>query len=229
MKIPGKVTFAAFRERLNRFVALVELEGQEVPVHLPNSGRMSELLVAGRPVLLVEQPAQHRKTRYDMILTGWGGGWIGVDARMPPQLVEEALREGRIELLHGYDMVRRETTFGESRIDLLLSDGVRHCLLETKSVNLVCGDRALFPDAPTLRGARHLRTLMAARAEGYRAAVLFVVQREDANRFSPYEKADPLFAQTLREAAQAGVEVYAYRCRVDPQEMTLTAPVPVCL
>lgn len=227
MQFRGVLRRAVFRARLNRFAVSVELEGREVQAHLPNSGRMSELLVAGRPVLLAKQPAQHRKTGYDMILIGWGERWIGVDARMPPPLVEEALQEGRIQALRGYEKVRRETAFGGSRIDLLLSDRTHHCLLETKSVNLVCGDRALFPDAPTLRGTRHLRTLITARAEGHRAAVLFVIQREDARRFSPYEQADYTFAQTLREASQAGVEVYAYRCRVSPQGMDLTDSVSV--
>ncbi len=123
--------------------------------------------------------------------------------------------------------MRREAVYGDSRIDLALRNGDRHALIETKSVNLVEDGVALFPDAPTTRGQRHLRTLMQAQREGIAAGVLFVIQREDARSFHPHDAADPAFGHWLREAAQAGVRVEAYRCLVTPEAMTLNSAIPV--
>lgn len=227
MRLPSDLVPATLVRRLNRFAALVVVEGAEVVAHLPNSGRMTELLVAGRPLLLAPRPpSAGRRTRYDMLLLGYGGRWVGVDSRLPPALVAEALARGALPPFRAYHRVRREVRLGASRIDLLL-EGAGQLYMETKSVNLVEGGRALFPDAPTPRGRRHLGELAAARAQGHGAAVVFVVQRGDARVFSPHDGADPEFGRALREAVRAGVGVWAYRCRVSPQEMALSREIPV--
>jgi len=229
MKIAAKLIPATFIKRDNRFRVTVRVKGRLVWAHLPNSGRLRELLVPGRCVLLAAAQAPGRLTPYDLLMVDLDGTLVSIDARMPSRLLYEALRVGRLEEFAGYAEVRREVTYGQSRLDLVLEGGADggRCFIEAKSVTLVEDGVALFPDAPTQRGRRHLRELARARAEGHRAAVVFVVQRDDAISSSPHDEADPAFGQALREAAQAGVEVYAYKCRVSEREVTLDAPLPM--
>lgn len=229
MKISAKLIPATFIKRDNRFRATIQVEGHPVRAHLPNSGRLRELLVPGRRVLLAAAQTPGRLTSYDLLMVDLDGTLVSVDARMPGHLLYEALQSGRFGEFAGYAEAQREVTYGQSRLDLALEggpDGGR-CFIEAKSVTLVEDGVALFPDAPTQRGRRHLGELARARAEGHRAAVVFVVQRDDATSFSPHDEADPAFGQALREAAQAGVEVYAYKCRVSEREVTLNVPLPV--
>jgi sugar fermentation stimulation protein A len=229
MKIAAKLIPATFVKRDNRFRVTVRMEGHPVWAHLPNSGRLRELLVPGRPVLLAAAQALGRLTPYDLLMVDLDGTLVSIDARMPSRVLYEALQAGRLEEFAGYAEVRREVTYGQSRLDLVLERGPDdgRCFIEAKSVTLVEDGVALFPDAPTQRGRRHLGELARARAEGHRAAVVFVVQRDDATSFSPHDEADPAFGQALREAAQAGVEIYAYKCRVSEREVALDAPLPV--
>jgi sugar fermentation stimulation protein A len=196
-------------------------------------------LVPGRRVLLAAAQAPGRLTAYDLLMVDLDGTLVSIDARLPNRLLYETLRQAQDEALQadriaefaGYAQVRREVAYGQSRLDLVLEggpDGGR-CFIEAKSVTLVKEGVALFPDAPTERGRRHLGELARAKAEGHRAAVVFVVQRDDAIRFSPHDEADPAFGQALREAAQADVEVYAYKCRVSEEEVALDAPLPVTI
>lgn len=198
-------------------------------VHLPNSGRLHELLVPGYGMLLRPVPGDHRKCPYDLSLVDLGFTLCSADARLPNTLAAEAIGEGRIREFADYTAVRREVTYTDSRLDLLLEGHDPPCFVETKSVTLVEEGRALFPDAPTLRGVKHLNTLIHARSEGYRAAAMFVIQRGDAEDFTPYDEADPLFGQTLRQAADYGVEILAYRCTVTTGEITLADRIPVLL
>jgi sugar fermentation stimulation protein A len=230
MEIEGKLVKGRFVARDNRFRVTVEVSGQEVWAHLPNSGRLGELLVPGRRVVLVERPSATRKTGYDLSLVRLGEHWISVDARLPNDLVEEALGAGRLEPLAGYPTVRREVSFGRSRFDFRLEAPRRPpCWVEVKSVTLVVDDLACFPDAVTLRGRRHLAELAAAVESGYRAAVVFCVQRDDAVGVRPHDESDPAFGQTLRDVAQRGVEVYAYACVVGPGRIEIDRALPVSL
>jgi sugar fermentation stimulation protein A len=229
MKIAAKLIPATFVKRDNRFRVTVQVEGHLVEAHLPNSGRLRELLPPGRRVLLAAAQAPGRLTSYDLLMVDLEGTLVSIDARMPSRLLYNALQAGRLEEFAGYAEVWREVTYGQSRLDLALEGGPdgERCFIEAKSVTLVKDGVALFPDAPTQRGRRHLGELARARAEGHRAAMVFVVQRDDASRFSPDDEADPAFGQALREAAQAGVEIYAYKCRVSEGEVALNAPLPV--
>ena len=219
-----------FIKRLNRFAALVDVDRREYLAHVPNSGRMGELLVPGYRVLLAAAPrSARRKTDYDLALVDTGAALSSADARLPNKLVAEAIAAGRLSQFRRYPVARPEKVFGESRLDFLLEGPEGSCYVETKSVTLVEDRLALFPDAPTLRGVKHLRSLMAARAAGHAAAVIFVIQRADADAFTPHDAADPLLGATLREAASHGVAVWAYRCRVDERSITLADAVPVRL
>ena len=224
MKLRGELMDAHFVRRLNRFAAMVETDGHVVPAHLPNSGRMRELLVPGAVALLAARSGP-RKTAYDLLMVRHGALWVGVDSRLPARLLMEALASGLTDL-GPFDSIRREVPYGESRLDLLGIGPDGPCLIETKSVNLVQGGVALFPDAPTLRGTRHLLELRRAAESGHRAAVVFVVQRSDALSFQPFEAADPLFAATLREVVGA-IDVLAYCCEVSRGEICISRPIPV--
>ena len=228
MKLHPHLEEGHFISRLNRFAALVEVAGREEMVHVANSGRLRELFEPGRRMLLAPAPGEHRKTRYDLALVDLGHTLVSADARLPNGLVAEALGKGALAPFSEFPEVRREVTFGESRLDLMLESATGRCYLETKSVTLVEDDGvALFPDAPTTRGVKHLHTLIQVAAEGHRAGVIFVVQRSDAGCLRPHDSSDPEFGAALREAKAAGVEVRAYGCRVTPEEILLGDPVPV--
>ena len=230
MKLHPNLVEARFLARLNRFAALVEVEGREAMVHVANSGRLGELFVPGRRLLLAPAPGEHRKTQFDLALVDLDSTLVSADARLPNGLVAEALAGGGLLPFADFPQFRREVTYGESRLDLLLEGPAGRCYLETKSVTLVVdGGVAQFPDAPTTRGVKHLHTLMRAVAEGHRAAVIFVVQREDARSLSPHDTADPDFGAVLRQARAAGVEVHAHNCRVSPAEIRLGDAIPVHL
>lgn len=230
MRIQGNLVDGRFVARDNRFRVTVEVRGQEVWAHLPNSGRLGELLLPGKPVLLVERSGAKRKTRYDLSLVRLNGRWVSVDARLPNDLVEEALRFRRLAPLDGYPIIRREVPFGRSRFDFqLAAPDKQPFLVEVKSVTLVVDGLACFPDAVTLRGQRHLNELAEAVEVGYRTAVVFVVQRDDASGLRPHDESDPGFGRALRDAAQRGVEVYAYACRVEWGWVEVDHPLPVSL
>ena len=219
-----------FIKRLNRFAALVDVERREYLCHVPNSGRMGELLVPGFRVLLAPAPeGTNRKTSFDLALVDTGDALSSADARLPNKLVAEALLRKRLPQFESYPVARSEQVFGESRLDFLLEGPTGKCYVETKSVTLVEDGVGLFPDAPTIRGVKHLRSLMAAGKEGHEAAVVFVIQRHDAEAFAPHDIADPLLGTTLREAVAAGVDARAYRCRVSERCIILADEVPVRL
>ncbi|MBI4197784.1 MAG: DNA/RNA nuclease SfsA [Chloroflexi bacterium] len=230
MRLPAHLTEAVFLARLNRFAALVRLNGAETLAHVPNSGRLRELLQPGNRIYLTPAPpSATRVTQYDLSLVDLGGCLVSADARAATTLAYEWLTGRLLPEFTGYTQVVRESTFGESRLDLLLlGDGPNH-YVEVKSATLVHGDTALFPDAPTTRGRKHVGSLMKAVEMGHQASVLFVVQRSDAGSFSPNDDADPAFGAALRKACAAGVRAYAYNCRLTLQEITLHRRLPVVL
>lgn len=229
MKLPVNLVQATFIQRLNRFAAMVDVDCAETMVHVANSGRLGELFTPGRTVYLTPRPGEHRKTAYDLTLVKVDNTLVSCDARLPNPLVEEAIRTGVLAPLSGYPTIDREVTYGESRLDMRLSEYGPDCYVETKSITLVEDGTALFPDAPTTRGTKHVHSLVKALEEGHRAAVMFVVQRDDAAQFSPHEEADGVFTTALREAAARGVEVYAYGCQVSLRDIVIAQRLPVCL
>lgn len=211
--------------RDNRFRATVVLQGEDVAAHVANSGRLGELLVPGGRVWLTAEDGAHRKTAFDLALVEYAGELVSVDARLPNVLLAEAIHAGRV--LPGYTQVRREVVCGNSRFDLRLSGPKGVCWVEAKSCTLVQEGMALFPDAPTARGRKHLDELARCTEEGERAVVVFVVQRGEARVLAPHRRADPAFADALVQARCAGVEVLAYTCRITTEMMTLDRAIPV--
>lgn len=221
---------AKFIERINRFTALVELNRETVSAHVANSGRLRELFVPGAEIYLTEIEGAHRATRYDLSLVKYKGKLVSVDARIPNKVVADAVNNRELNEFAGYRVFRREVKFGDSRLDLLLhNESGEKFFVEVKSSTLVIDGNARFPDAPTERGARHVSELIRARAEGNRAAVVFLIQREDPLSFTPNDSTDPEFGEKLREAYKKGVEIYAFKCRVSCNGINIIKAVPVIL
>ena len=227
MRMPQRLIHARFVQRDNRFRVTVEVDGHVAPAHLPNSGRLGELLTPGRELRLEFMPDPRRKTPYDLKLVRYAGVWVSVDARLPNPLFAEAFRNGHLPGFAGYTHLQSEVCLDDSRIDFLVTGPAGRRWVETKSVTLVEKGVARFPDAPTDRGRRHLEALIRAVERGDQAAVLFVVQRPDARAFGPHVDADPDFARTLRQALTAGVAVLACRCRVSEDEIVLDSSMPL--
>ncbi|MBI4301225.1 MAG: DNA/RNA nuclease SfsA [Chloroflexi bacterium] len=229
LKLEDNLKEATFVKRLNRFLVLVDIGSQQEKAHLPNSGRLGEILTPERPIWLVTKEKDHRRTGYDFILAALGNTLVSVDARIPSKLVFQALIQDALIPFHGYPTVTREVMMGNSRLDLMVANAENQCFIEAKSITLVQDGLALFPDAPTSRGTRHLRSLIQAKELGHRAAVLFIIQREDAIAFAPNDRADPEFGRTLRQAIEKGIEAYACRCRVSLIQIQLDKMVDICL
>lgn len=219
--VPG--TFLA---RPNRFVAHVEINGEMQIVHVKNTGRCRELLPPGAKVWCQKSENPARKTAYDLISVQKGGRIINMDSQAPNVAVEEWLRSGGIA---GAEQIRREVFYGDSRFDFAFEKNGKPCFLEVKGVTLEHDGVCAFPDAPTIRGARHLRELVKAAREGYGAYVLFVIQMEDVKYLHPNDETDPEFGAALRDAQNAGVTVLAMECKVTPDSMKLAKSVPVRL
>jgi sugar fermentation stimulation protein A len=219
---------AEFISRPNRFLGKVRIGEDQTECFIPNPGRMGELLRPKTRVYLTPRSTENRKTAYDLSLVDLNGTLISVDSRVPNRIASEAIEQGKIPEFSSLRVEKAEYTYNDSRLDFLLSGNDTQLLLEVKSCTLVRGGTALFPDAPTKRGSRHLRTLMGGLAHG-RAAILFIIQRPDAESFRPNEATDPTFAETLREASNLGVEVYAYKTDVSIERIALTQSVQVML
>lgn len=223
----GKILPARFLSRPNRFVARVEAEGEELVCHVKNTGRCRELLVPGATVWLEESPNPSRKTKFDLIAVEKGERLINMDAQAPNKVFGEWAAAGGFR--EGLTLLRPETTYGSSRFDFYWESSKSRGFVEVKGVTLEEDGVVRFPDAPTLRGVKHLDELVKAHEAGYEAAVCFVIQMEDVRWFAPNDVTHPEFGQALRRAAQAGVEILAMDCAVTPQSLTIGKSVPIRL
>ena len=230
IEIKEKMCRGVFLDRPNRFLAMVKIEKAVVPSFLPNPGRMRELLFPGAEVLLKKVGAKrHRKTEYDLVGVVLDDQVVSVDTRVPNQLILEALQKRNLGEFSEYPMIHPEYRYGHSRIDFYLAKYGEWCLLEVKSCTLVVDGVALFPDAPTERGRRHLAELIKAKREGGRACVLFVVQRSGAQKFTSNDATDPEFGIMLRNAIEEGVEAYAYVAQFIGHKIILKGKIEVTL
>ncbi len=216
-----------FLARPNRFIAHVELEGEQVVCHVKNTGRCRELLVPGANVYLEQSDNPARKTQYDLIAVEKGERLINMDSQAPNKVFGEWARAGGFR--PGLTKLQGEKTYGNSRFDFYWETPESQGFVEVKGVTLEENGVVRFPDAPTQRGVKHLEELMAARAAGYEAAVCFVVQMGDVTSFQPNDRTHPEFGEALRRAAQAGVEVLAVDCRVERDRLDIANRVEVCL
>lgn len=228
MKFIKDTVRATFVRRPNRFQGFVEYEGEVIMTHVPNTGRVQEILLPGATVILRKEDNPARKTAFSLIAAYKGEALINIDSQIPNKVVEEALLSGHIPELRKYSIIQREKTYKKSRFDFLLEtpEGEKF-YLEVKGVTLEENGRASFPDAPTERGTKHINELMDAFDEGYGAGVIFVLQMANMKEFSPAYEKDPLFSSTLYKASQHGVRVMAYECKVTEHSLDLTQPVPV--
>ena len=219
--IPG-----TFLSRPNRFIAHVEIEGQTEIVHVKNTGRCRELLPGGAEVWCQKSDNPARKTKYDLITVRKGSRLINMDSQAPNLAAKEWLASGGLGEIKN---LRAETKHGDSRFDFSFTKDGKQCFLEVKGVTLETDGVCAFPDAPTERGAKHLRGLTEAVKEGYGGYVLFVIQMANVTYLHPNDATDPEFGRALREAAANGVEVLAVDCDVTVEEMKIHSFVPVLL
>ena len=219
--VPG-----TFLKRPNRFIAHVVIDGAEQIVHVKNTGRCRELLPAGASVWCQHFEGGSRKTAYDLIAVQKGSRLINMDSQAPNKAAREWLQNGGLGSLTD---LRSEVICGESRFDFAFQKDGKQCYLEVKGCTLETDGVCAFPDAPTERGAKHLRHLTALAQKGFGAYVLFVIQMEDVLYIHPNDATDPAFGKALREADAAGVQVMAMDCTVTPESMKIRTPVEVKL
>lgn len=225
--IQGKII-----KRYKRFLADVELEnGDIITAHTANTGSMKTCWEPGWSVLMSYHDNPKRKLKYSLELTNNGDTWIGVNTSLPNKIAIEGIANGTVKELKGYSTIKPEAKIGKSRIDILLSnEGEDPCYVEVKNVTLLGEkNKGIFPDAVSTRGQKHLEELMGLVDQGIRAAMLYVINREDVKSFSPADDIDPRYGQLLRQASEKGVEILAYKCEVTPKEIKLAKKLPVKL
>ena len=216
-----------FIARPNRFIAHIELDGQVEVCHVKNTGRCRELLTP-RAVVYVEcHHDPRRKTKYSLIAVRKGSLLINMDSQAPNKVVAEWLASG--ELLPGLTLLKPECRYGTSRFDFYVETPQQKLFIEVKGVTLEENGIAMFPDAPTERGIKHLDELAQAVRYGYAAAVIFVIQMRGVTRFTPNRRTHAAFAEALQRAQQAGVQVLAYDCDVTPDSLCLGKQIPCCI
>ena len=215
-----------FLSRPNRFIAKVLIEGVEETVHVKNTGRCRELLPSGAQVWCQKSDNPNRKTKFDLITVQKGERLINMDPQAPNTATGEWLRSGGLGEIEN---LKAESLHGDSRFDFSFTKDGQQCFLEVKGVTLEEDGVCAFPDAPTERGAKHLKGLTQAAKEGFGAYVLFVIQMADVKYLRPHDERDPAFGAALREAAENGVVVMAMDCAVDVNSMEIRRRVPVKL
>lgn len=215
-----------FLSRPNRFIAHIEIDGKEEICHVKNTGRCRELLIPGATVWCQRCFNPARKTKFDLIAVQKGVRLINMDSQAPNAAAKEWLLQGGLGEISD---LRSEVTHGDSRFDFSFTLGEKQCFLEVKGVTLEADGICAFPDAPTIRGTKHLKGLIQAAREGFGAYVLFVIQMPDVKYLHPNDATDPAFGAALREAAKAGVTVLAMDCAVTPDSMDIRLPVLVRL
>lgn len=223
----AKIQQAKFIERPNRFIAKVDIEGRVETVHVRNTGRCREILTPGTTVFLEDVDKPDRKTRYSLTSAYKGQCLINIDSQIPNPAVGEAIRSGLLDKFQPLNLLKAERVYGESRFDFYYETLTTKGFIEVKGVTLERDGLALFPDAPTERGAKHLHELIKTLSQGYRSYVIFLIQMKGVTCFSPNIAMDPSFANALQKAAEHGVEVLAYDSIITPDEIVLNDPVPV--
>lgn len=223
-----RIQKAAFIERPNRFIAYAELNGKKETIHVKNTGRCAELLRPGAVIYVQESENPARKTKWDLIAVEKGERLINMDSQIPNSVVREWIEQGN--LFPGVTLIKPETTYGNSRFDLYVeTEEGRRIFIEVKGVTLEEDGVCRFPDAPSERAVKHLEELIQAGKEGYETYVFFVIQMKGVRYFTPNTDTHPAFAETLKKAKAAGVQILAYDCEVTPESILVREPVEVVL
>ena len=222
MKLGDRIESGEFLERPNRYLARVKINGKELQAHIPDPGRLPGLMIPGREARLIYSPGPNRKTSYTLALIRHENIWVSVYPIFANKLVEQALFEKKIDYFASYKNFRAEAKKGKSRFDFRVEFANSSVgFIEVKSVSLVEEGIGKFPDAPTERGRKHLRELIALKKEGYRSSIVFISQRSDTQKIMPNAKVDSEFAEILKEAEKCGVKLFGYNCLVTKNSVSL--------
>lgn len=219
------ITEGIFIDRPNRFIANVEINGKKTVCHVKNTGRCKELLISGTKVYLQHSHNPARKTEFDLIAVEKGNILINIDSAAPNKAAAEYIRK----IFGENAIIKQEVKYGTSRIDFFVESNGEKWFIEVKGVTLEQNGRAYFPDAPTLRGVKHLNELCAAVKEGCRACALFIIQMKGVSAFSPNNITHPEFGKALKRAAESGVIIKAVDCLVTKDSMTANKEVEIIL
>ena len=227
MKFETQLVHGTLIKRYKRFLADVKLDdGTEVTAHCTNSGSMKSCLEDGAEVYLTPVNDPKRKTKFTWEMIRINGDWVGINTGNPNKLVAEAVEQGTIPELDGYTSVKREVKFEDSRFDVFAENEHERCFIEVKNVSMREGNYALFPDAVTTRGQKHLKTLIQVKQAGMRAVMVYVIQRSDVDIFAPAREIDPAYANALKEAFEAGVEIFPMQAKVTPEGIEFVKQLP---
>lgn len=210
---------AIFKERLNRFIAKIEINGEETFAHVKNTGRCKELLVPNATVYVSHSDRENRKTKYDLIGVVKGDRLINMDSQAPNKVVQEWLKKG--DYFKDLTLIRPEKTYGKSRFDFYIEAKDQKAFIEVKGCTLEENGEIRFPDAPTERGVKHIQELTEALKEGYNAYIIFVIQMKDVLYFTPNDSTHKAFGDALRMANRAGVKILAMDCHVTVDSLEL--------
>lgn len=220
---------AIFLIRPNRFLAHVLVDGKEEIVHVKNTGRCKEILQEGTKVILEEAANKERKTKYSLIAACKGDVLINIDSQVPNAVVYESIRDNRIKELPAVTKLTREVVYGNSRFDIYFEAGERKGFIEVKGVTLESDGVAMFPDAPTERGTKHIYEMIKAVQKGYEGYIFFLIQMKGVRYFTPNTMRDPKLSEALSIARDQGVSVLAYDCVVTEDGIELGAEVKIQL
>ena len=222
MRFTEELVHGRLIQRYKRFLADVELDdGTKVTAHCTNSGTMKSCLEDGAEVYLTPVNDPKRRTKFTWEMIKIDERWVGINTNNPNKIVFEAVSNNLIPELSGYDFVKREVKYGDSRFDVMAQKDGETCFIEVKNVTMKEGNAALFPDAVTTRGRKHLNTLVDVKKQGMRAVMLYIIQRMDVERFGPADDIDPEYGKALREAYRQGVEIIPMQANVSPEGIEL--------
>lgn len=227
MKFTKPLIHGRLIKRYKRFLADVKLDnGELITAHCTNSGSMKSCLEDNAEVYLTPVDDPNRKTKFTWEMIKINGDWVGINTGNPNKLAFEAVKNGEIEKLKGYSEVQREVTFGDSRFDVMAKNERETCFIEVKNVTYKEGNFALFPDAVTSRGKKHLETLVKVKEQGMRAVMLYVIQRMDVDKFAPAKEIDPEYSESLKSAYEKGVEIIPLQAKVTPESIIFVKELP---
>jgi len=227
MKFDKPLTHGTLIQRYKRFLADVKLDdGEKTTAHCTNSGSMKSCLEEGAEVYMTPVDDPKRKTKFTWEMIKINGSWVGINTNVPNRIAFEAVQNNKIEQLSGYDTVKREVTFENSRFDIYAENSQEKAFIEVKNVTLKDGKFARFPDAVTKRGKKHLESLMRVKEQGMRAVMLYVIQRKDIDIFAPAGDIDPEYAEILVQAFRKGVEIIPVQASVTPEEIKISNEIP---
>ena len=222
-----RISNGFFLRRPNRFIAEVEIDGAVEICHVRNTGRCKELLIPGAEVFVSESLNSKRSTKYDLVSVWKGDRLINMDSQLPNLVFNDYLKQNRF--IEGINLIKPEAKYGSSRFDFYFETANNRAFAEVKGVTLEENNVAMFPDAPTERGVKHLKELAQCVAEGYDAYIIFIIQMLGISHFTPNNKTHPEFGAKLAEAMKAGVKAVAFDCMVTANAVTINDKIPIIM